>query len=159
MANTTTNGFQGSRLADLPPELRNRIWGYVFAGLEEKLVMPLLRYVRFARWSQPTHRNCAELALLRTCKQVHCEASGIAWSRIAAYDTRLRRYRSTTRRAIKYGPEIMSISRGLTTVLATKLKFIQELILTDKVTLKWMEGRGGEAVSYTHLTLPTKRIV
>lgn len=159
MENTVMNGLQESWLSELPPELRNRIWDYVFAGLEHKLIMPLLHYVREWKKSTPTHHNCKLLALLLTCKQIHSEASGIAWTRIAACGSRLVRYKPTMyeiwdlesgdetalrKHAAKYGPDTMEISSRLTTLLSTKLKFIQELTLTDKMTLKWMEGRGEE---------------
>ncbi|KAK3649203.1 hypothetical protein LTR56_007043 [Elasticomyces elasticus] len=77
--------MEGSRLLDLPPELRNRIYDLVFTT--EKIII-----VRQHHKGSEVHAfisaddgteapaKCHSLALLRTCKQVNQEAAQMFWA-------------------------------------------------------------------------------
>ncbi|KAK4954235.1 hypothetical protein LTR10_007665 [Elasticomyces elasticus] len=77
--------MEGSRLLDLPPELRNRIYDLVFSAGQRIIVRQHCRGSEIRAFTsvgnvfeRPAKRH--SLTLLRTCKQVNQEAAQMFWA-------------------------------------------------------------------------------
>ncbi|KAK5696522.1 hypothetical protein LTR97_007825 [Elasticomyces elasticus] len=77
--------MEGSRLLNMPPELRNRIYDLVLATGRTIIVGQhhrgsTIRAFTSVDGRTETLANCQSLALLRTCKQVSQEAGLMFWA-------------------------------------------------------------------------------
>lgn len=89
-ATNTTQGPPQSRLLSLPAELRNSIYDYVFADVQDNVCLDLEggynmvhKVVDKKPRSVHNEDNTSRLSLLLTCRQINTEASGIAYSKMS----------------------------------------------------------------------------
>ncbi|KAM0708675.1 hypothetical protein Q7P35_005327 [Cladosporium inversicolor] len=105
---TPTTAPQTSRLLSLPPELRNKIYDYALAGVQDDLCIDLEGRENKVHKegdtksrSIPTDDNTSRLSLLLTCRQINAEASGIAYSKMSmSFDTAFNTSDVTTHTAV-----------------------------------------------------------
>lgn len=88
-SHTSPTAQQASRLLSLPAELRNSIYEYALADVQDNVCLDLEggvnmihRVVDKKPRSVPTEDRTSRLSLLLTCRQINTEASGIAFSKM-----------------------------------------------------------------------------
>jgi hypothetical protein len=87
---TNTSGKGSSRLLTLPSELRNAIYEYVLADVQDNVCIDLVggdNKVHKVKAKEPRtvskEERTSRLSLLLTCRQINDEASGIAYSKMS----------------------------------------------------------------------------
>lgn len=87
---TPTTVQQASPLLSLPPELRNKIYDYVLADVQDNVCIDLEgkdnivhKVVAKKTRSVPTEDKTSRLSLFLTCRQINTEASLIAFSKMS----------------------------------------------------------------------------